>query len=420
MFVGVLVLLLAGPAAAVTVIDRTKVHQDTAVTQPRASPAPGTGLTGSAECTDPQDGIQWRVGWKATGDTSAPTAASMRQQANAVRIVPTAFDSRTLPGHVATGSGANSAPSGMPRGGAAATTAPGSNGWVSRDDESWNLRWTPTDSEALSRQSADAYQKQGTLHDLAMVEVTAGESPRFVTPDGSCTVFVTPFMSGQPDGQTVAVLGDSLVAQLYASLDGAGSSEGALRQQLEADGFRPEINGQAGRRWTALPGTAPGIAQANADMVDEIRGLREAQSVVVALGVNDAGWVALSPDQQTYELRIAWVLLHLAPVIDELRDRGHCTVLVTMSDGDQSYLGSAEGLYQRAASRINAYLMQRASEDPDDRLKLWDWGSQTGGHHTTDPSPWFGRDTIHLNTEGQIAYAHELAKASELCTPPSR
>ncbi len=413
LFIGGLVLLLAGPAAAVTIIDRTKVGA--AVQQDQmSSPVPVTGQTGDALCSDPQDGTQWRVRWRAAGETRTPSAQTVREQASAVRIVPTAFDSRPMPGVVAGAVPVSTTRSGGSGGSQRAAPAD-RGGWASRYQDSWSLRWTPAGSEALSRQSADAFQKQGTLDALAAVPVTAGQSPRFVTPDGGCTVFLTPFMSGQPGGRTVAVLGDSLVAQLYASLDGLGTSEGALQEQLEANGFRPEINGQAGRRWTALPGTVPGISQANADMADEIRGLREAQSVVVALGVNDAGWVALAPDRQTYELRIAWVLLHLAPVIDELRDRGHCTVLVTMSDGNQSYLGSAPGMYQRAAAQINAYLTQRASEDPHDRLKLWDWNSATSGHHTTDPAPWFGRDTIHLNTEGQIAYAQELAQASELC-----
>jgi lysophospholipase L1-like esterase len=396
LFIAAVVLLLAGPAVTVTILRRTPPGNAGINLSPAQrtmpSPVPAPGQTGAAVCTDPQTGTQWRVSWKATGETYTPGTDSLREQANAIRIVPMAFASRPVPAAQA-----------------------GSHAWSSRDKDSWNLRWTPSEGEAISRQSADLFQKQGSLADLALVPLTAGQSPRYVSPDGGCTVFVTPYLSGPPGGRTVAVLGDSLVAQLYASADGMGTSEGTLQQKLEAEGYRPEINGQAGRRWTPLPGTVPGIVQANSAMLDEIRGLREAQSVVLALGVNDAGWVALSPDPKTYSLRMAWVLLHMGPVIDELRDHSHCTVLVTISDGDQSYLGSAPGTYQRAASQINAYLAQRASEDPNDRLQLWDWGSATQGHHTFDPEPWFGRDTIHLNQAGQAAYAAQLSQASQLC-----
>jgi lysophospholipase L1-like esterase len=417
-FIAALVLLLAGPAALVLVLGRAGPSpvQRTLAQARTGSPVPVAGQLGESVCTDPGRGLQWRVSWKAASDAATPGAGSVRDQARRVSIVPTGFSSRPAPGlRPAVTPSAPSAQPGQPTTTPAAVAGPASTAWTSRDRDLWNVRWTPSVSEALSRQSADSYQRQGTLEQLALVPLTANQSPRYVTPDGGCSVFVTPFMAGSPGGRTVAVLGDSLVAQLYASADGLGTSEGALQQELDAKGYRPEINGQSGRRWTALPGARPGLAQANVDMMDEIRGLREAQSVVIALGVNDAGWVALAPDPQTYELRVSWVLLHLGPMLDELRDRGHCTVLLTMSDGDQTYLGSAPGMYQRAARQINAYLVQRAQEDPGDRIKLWDWALAAAGHHTSDPVPWFGHDTIHLNTEGQSAYVQELSQAADSC-----
>jgi lysophospholipase L1-like esterase len=143
--------------------------------------------------------------------------------------------------------------------------------------------------------------------------------------------------------------------------------------------------------------------------------LREARSVVIALGTNDAGWVALAPNQEQYELRLAWVLMHLAPILDELRDHGHCTVLTTMATRNKIYIRTLPGRFDAAATRINEYLRERADADPNDRLRLWDWGAHADGHGTTDPQPWFGSDTIHLNHAGHGPYADELTSAAALC-----
>jgi lysophospholipase L1-like esterase len=238
----------------------------------------------------------------------------------------------------------------------------------------------------------------------------------FVTPDGACTVYLAPFVTAAVETRnSVAVIGDSLVAQLYASEDGTATGSGWLLNRLTAAGSRAEIAGQGGRRWTIKPNIESGLAGADMSMLDEIRGLREARSMVIALGTNDAGWVALAENQEQYELRLAWVLLHLAPILDELRDHGHCTVLTTMATRNRTYLNAAPGQFEAAATRINDYLRQRADVDPNDRLRLWDWAAKANGHGTSDPQPWFGADTIHLNQVGHAPYADELTAAAALC-----
>jgi lysophospholipase L1-like esterase len=274
-------------------------------------------------------------------------------------------------------------------------------------------------AEAMAAAPGETYERKGPLSTLALVKLDVGNSPRYVTPDGSCTVFIAPFVSAGANDSTVAVLGDSLVAQLYASQDGTISGTGELLGRLEAGDHRTEINGQAGRRWTVAPGSEPasepGLERADVSMLDEIRGLRAARSMVIALGTNDAGWVALAPDAQQYQLRLAWVLLHLAPMLDELDSYGHCTVLVTMAERNKRYIDTPPGRFDDAARRINAYLHQRADANPHDRLKIWDWGAHADPHGTFDPQPWFGSDTIHLNSTGRAAYADDLTRAAALC-----
>src|SRR4029078_11537881 len=103
---------------------------------------------------------------------------------------------------------------------------------------------------------------------------------------------------------------------------------------------------------------------------------------VVALGTNDAGWASMADSLSDFELRVAWVVLHLDPVIAEIAASGQCTVLVTAEDRKVSYINHDETLFARAADEINDLLRKRANADPDDGLRLLDWAANARGHPT--------------------------------------
>ncbi len=294
--------------------------------------------------------------------------------------------------------------------------ATSATGWTSQNAAQWQLNWSPTLAEVARASKNETWSRRGPFATLAADKVYVGQSPRYVTPDGSCTVFLSPFVSGEAGKPTIAMIGDSLTAQLYAPDDDSFTGPGALAERLESGGDRVEINGQAGRRWTVDPDQTPGLNQADYSMYDEIRGLRSADAMVIALGTNDAGWVAISPDQQTYELRLSWVLLHLAPLVSELQADGRCTVLVSMADVDKRYLGSDPAKFLQVANRINGYFKQRAAANPHDGLKFYDWAAQANSHGYGTKDEWFGYDYIHLTHDGIEAYANALTQASSLCS----
>ena len=382
----------------------------------------GTGPTGTGPTAAP-------TGPASTGVTAPPAAVSeldarLAEQASAIILIPTGFAVRPLdpkapastPAPTPTGTSvptllATPTASSPPPGPA----LPG--GWQSRDLDRWLLRWTPSPAETRIAVRNEEWVRSGPLDTLAALPMTVRQDPRFVTPDGACSVYLAPFRSGTAGhNNTVAVVGDSLVAQLYDSGDGTPASTGPLLDRLVAAGDRGEISGQGGRRWGVKPDGLTPLEQADSVLIDEMRGLREARSMVVALGTNDAGWVAHAPDQEQYELRLAWAMTHLAAVVDELHDHGHCTVLVTMASRNKSYgAGGDPALFEPAARAMNDYLRQRANADPHDRLKLWDWGPHADPHGHSDPDPWFGSDTIHLKASGLPHYADELAAAAAQC-----
>jgi hypothetical protein len=137
--------------------------------------------------------------------------------------------------------------------------------------------------------------------------------------------------------------------------------------------------------------------------------------VVVALGADDAWWAGQATRPAQHQARVRWVLRHLAPTLDELRDQGHCTVLVTTAARNKHYPDSPPEEFADAARRINTYLRTRAEADPNDGLRVADWAAHADSHRSTDPVPWFGTDTVQLNPAGIAAYANELTAAAALC-----
>jgi lysophospholipase L1-like esterase len=399
------------------------------------SPLPGTALTPGTSAPAPPaaSSATPTPGPSATADL----AAELTERASAVTLVPTGFAVRPLPATAPTPGQTSAARNAaalrrvaakhsarnaaLPGSAVGSTTAasPGPTlpgGWQSRDADRWLLRWSPTLAETVSAAPNEEWVRMGPLTTLAAIAMTVRQNPRFVTPDGACSVYLAPFVSGTAGTRnTVAVIGDSLVAQLYASEDGTATGAGWLMNRLVRAGDRAEIVGQGGRRWTIKPNSGSDLEAADASMLDEIRGVRSADALIIALGTNDAGWVALSSSQSEYELRMAWVLLRLAPILDELRDHTHCTVLTTMATQNKTYIRTTPGRFDAAATRINDYLRERADADPNDRLRLWDWAASANQHGTENPQPWFGADTIHLNQSGRAAYADSLAAAARLC-----
>lgn len=386
-FLVVLVLAAVAIGAGVLVVRNRRAAEPDAGVQNASLDAaypglPAAGRNGESTCTDPVGRREWRVRWRTV---ESPIG---------VVLEPTAFESRAT---------------------VATTTAgtAGTTGWTDESARAWLMRWsstpltTPMYGTLLPEKNA-----QGPLALLRTTQRTPARlSPRFVTPDGACTVFTAPYASGTPGEPQVAVLGDSLVAQLGP----VSSLEAPPLVTDRLPGYRVEVNGQGGRRWTALPETQSGIVAGDPVMTDEIRGLRGARAQVVALGTNDAGWVSKSLDRQQFDIRLAWVLLHLEPLLAEIKASGQCTVVLTAGDRGVAYLGSAPESYTEAATAINNLLREQAAADPDDDLMLWDWAAISADHHAGDPDPWYGLDTVHLNEPGRVRYAEELAKAAELC-----
>jgi hypothetical protein len=199
---------------------------------------------------------------------------------------------------------------------------------------------------------------------------------------------------------------------------GDGHPQGPLDVRL-ASGLsraRVEVIGQSGRRWTPVDAAPGPLERADSTLLDEIRGLRAAGGQVVALGTNDASWISRASADAERDRRRAWVLGRLAEAIDELDGSGVCTVLVTAAGEQGTTYGHGDPeTFSDGLRAVNDYLRVRAGSDPDDGLVLWEWSREAATHHTNDAEPWFGPDTVHLNSAGQRAYADSLARAALRC-----
>ncbi|GAB3252645.1 GDSL-type esterase/lipase family protein [Kineosporia babensis] len=355
---------------------------------------------GASTCLDPSTGQQWRVGW---------------QVSSQMGVLPTELQMRKLPG----------------------------GEWQDRAGDRWQMRWNQAPAELVGADFAWDHSVTATLSGLSQVAVSTSLSPRFVTPDGACTVYTAPFGPGAGGKGSVAVIGDSLIAQLVpgagaknsspgptvSPVPGATTSEptssitptavpgapanGPLLAALRDRGYRVQIDGQGGRRWIAAQEQLDALELANGTMADELRGLREAGTVVVALGTNDANWSSLAPDDVQYQGRLSWTLAGLEKTLDELAQQGHCTVLLTMAARGKGNAGTPRGdRFELAAARINALMRQKADAEP--RLALYDWGSQGDQHAFGTAQTWFGADTIHLSPAGISAYSRALSEAADL------
>jgi hypothetical protein len=175
---------------------------------------------------------------------------------------------------------------------------------TSAADSVWELRWdnTPAEWPAVPPDQvpspAPGFQRiRGKLADFGGQWRSALLSPRLVTPDGACTVYLTPFANkaGDPDWPKVAVLGDSLLQQLNDPAYNDDHYQGVAEGVLNDAGIRAEVEGQWDTRWT--PGGAGGLDGAASHQTDEFRGLLEhdTDGFVVTPGARDAIYVASAP-----------------------------------------------------------------------------------------------------------------------------
>lgn len=284
-------------------------------------------------------------------------------------------------------------------------------GWVSAATSAWELRW---DSQP-DQLGAPFNTVTGDLAQLNQRPVSTLWSPRLVAPDGSCTVYLYPFHG--TSGPRVAVVGDSLLQQLNDPSYNRTWPQGFVQGNLAGQGRSTEVEGQGGRRWTPVP-TATGLARADGYLLDELRGLRThgLSGIVVALGANDAGWVAQNglsaADRQA---RLDHVLGAIDVILGELDGYDVCVVVVTGPDHPANYWGSDPAQYALAEQAINNRLRFWAGVDPADWLRLEDWAAVSDDHHVGDPDPWYGDDNLHLNDVGLLHYTAALTRAGTAC-----
>ncbi|MEU5882383.1 SGNH/GDSL hydrolase family protein [Spirillospora sp. NPDC047279] len=343
-----------------------------------AAPAPASAATGTATC---QGGAaEWRVDYQVVDSAYGPV------------LTATAFQRRALPG----------------------------GSWTDAAAQTWWLRRDNLPTESLGGFT----QHTGGLAALQGVPVVTYLSPRFVAPDGACTVYTHPFANGTAGQPKVVAVGDSLTASLNDASYNQTHLQGYIQGNLNAAGIRTEVEGQSGRYWLAPPdsGGQPrtGLAKADLELLDEIRGLlpHGPQGYVIALGANDAGQVAWIGDAAQRQARIDAAKAAIGQYVSTLTAAGKCVVFITPPDNLAHYWGSDPWLYAWAAQQLTAAMRDMANASATDLIKLQDFAAHSWNHHSYspgDPQVWFGGDDIHLNEIGRLAYTGEFTQAAQQC-----
>ncbi|HEV7761549.1 MAG TPA: hypothetical protein VGO78_21230, partial [Acidimicrobiales bacterium] len=292
-------------------------------------------------------------------------------------------------------------------------------GEVTAATDTWQLRrdWLPSENQDQNGDGSNDpfWERTGgldSLDDDAMVDYV---SPRLVTPDGTCTVYLSPFQNllSVPNAPRVAVLGDTLT--MLVSRSAGATIQGTVQANLNAAGISTEVEGTD---WKSLgmdvTQTTP-LAKANSYLMDEYRGLLDSDvdGFVVALGANDAFRVAAEPVATRVAKRNE-VLGQFMLALVEMQQRSGCVAMVTPPEETTNVDLQTEIHANNEALR--AFVAQNTS----DSLELVDFAARAHGHRTTDPNPaqnaWFEADNLTLNARGQAEYAADLTRAAQLCT----
>ena len=242
-------------------------------------------------------------------------------------------------------------------------------------------------------------------------------SPRLVTPDGTCQIYLMPFANKQAQATwpAVAVLGDSLLQSLNDSTANLTHAQGFVEAHFNTHGVRAEVEGQGGRSWTTT--TPAGLPRADSYLLDEFRGLadHDPAGIVVALGANDAIGLAMKPADQRAAAR---TVVHddLIAQLVEMAASSDCVVAVTAVEHPINLGAIVSGAdYATEATGINNILRFMAAIDPTDALHVQEFATQAALHQYGGAGSWFGTDNLHLNDTGRIVYTDTMWQAADKC-----
>ncbi|HZR79993.1 MAG TPA: SGNH/GDSL hydrolase family protein [Candidatus Binatia bacterium] len=336
-------------------------------------------------CTNPVNSTQWRVTWTTSSSPIGPLATV------------TALETR----------------------------ASGATTWSSAASSTWELRWDNAPGDWGDFVPA-FHSVRGPLSTIDDNSVVTYLSPRLVAPDGSCDAYLYPFAQGQSTWDKVLVVGDSLTQQLNDPSYNQTYLQGYVQGNLNAHNLRAEVEGQGGRRWT--PRGTGALNVADSYLLDEMRGLRATgnlRAIVVALGANDAGWVACGPIDANFHCqsgtdadraaRLQGVFDALTAIFQEIDGWGVCVVAVTAPDNLANYIDANPWHYANAAQSINNWLRYVAGLSSTDWFRVRDFAALSWDHHTWNADSWFIDDNLHLNGAGKLVYTSEIVNAALSC-----
>jgi lysophospholipase L1-like esterase len=303
----------------------------------------------------------------------------------------------------------------------------GTSSWVNAATLTWEWRWGHRDKDRLTAKLATVYSPHNLIPGINTKPIATRLSPRLITPDGGCEIYLAPALNGQSSWRTVGVVGDSLVQSLYFPDDANNTAypQGWLQRTLNAGSLRVEVEGIGGRKMANHSDfTLPLLEQADGNMVDEFRGQAKYwlsnKALVIALGANDALYVGASGDSTTFFFRANQVKDAIERVLREVSNVGTCVVLVTPPDDDLAgILGALHPSYAQAASLIgNLYVDAKNGIVPGvnpTNLRVVDFGYASEIHHLDSTDNWYADDNLHLNATGQFAYALHITSGVNSC-----
>ncbi len=233
---------------------------------------------------------------------------------------------------------------------------------------------------------------------------------------GGCTFRAAAATDVHPTDSTIAVIGDSISADLAA----------ALR--------RPGFNGPAGVAWSITAQTGAGwgeglnaqgnwpldVVQGNwaATQVDAAASTHPS-AIVIELGTNDAlraAFAFVANSSTDLAARLTGTRNNISSVVGEASSLSKCVVLVTPSYYPPTTFG-AEVHYTQQAWGIRSQLIQQVSLSHGRTVAIADWAALSSPHHLESAAPgtWFVGDGLHPNTSGDRALAALIVRSVNGC-----